>query len=100
MAEESPLGGGDGFLERLGRGLLLTECVRALGEEDANTRRAAILGLGRIGPEALAAAPDLAAILGEDPDPSLRAEAATALAALGVRALPWLMPALGADEPV
>lgn len=79
--------------------------VRALGAADARVRTAAAWGFARIGPPARSALLDLTKTLREDPSPSVRAEAARALGALGAAAnrpaVPRLFEALGdASETV
>lgn len=51
----------------------------ALDASDPTVRRVAALALGAIGPHARAAAPGLVRLLGEDPEPRVRAAAAQAL---------------------
>jgi HEAT repeat protein/lysophospholipase L1-like esterase len=57
--------------------------VEALRTDDARVRTAAAWGLARIGPAAKEALGELTRALREDPSPSVRAEAARALGALG-----------------
>ena len=72
--------------------------MSALEHEDVAARRIAVKNLGRLGPFALPAVAGLARRLMLDPDQSIRADAAGALAMIGREATPWLVAALAGDE--
>ena len=62
-------------------------------------RAEAAMGLGRIGPDAAAAVPDLIGLLG-DKSERIRREASVALGRIGTAAVGPLVAASGHDDPI
>lgn len=76
--------------------------IQALDSRDANVRKSAVGVLGKIGPAAKDAVPDLARVLGSDRHPKVRAEAAEALLRIGKPSLAVtaeMVKALGDADP-
>lgn len=76
------------------REFILSRLTDALLDRDPEVRRIAALNLGRVGDEAFRAVPHLYKMLIDDPVPELRQLAASVLAGLGERTIPFLMHAL------
>lgn len=76
------------------REFILSRLTDALLDANPDARRIAVLNLGRVGDEAFRAVAHLYKMLIDDPVPELRELAASVLAGLGARTIPFLMVAL------
>lgn len=81
------------------REFILSGLTDALVHPDPEARRIAALNLGRVRDEAFRAVPTLYRMLTDDPAPELRHLAASVLAGLGARTLPFLFRALVSNSP-
>ncbi|HPA17461.1 MAG TPA: HEAT repeat domain-containing protein [Verrucomicrobiae bacterium] len=79
-------------------GFLLSNLTATLRHHDPDGRRIAVKNLGRVGPAASTAIPELIRMMKEDPEAELRRLAADALAGVGQRAVQAFRGVLGDSE--